>query len=240
MSDYLSLVTDFIMETSLSGGSPPDNVATATGDQRKACYWIQQADLQIQREWINWDFMWGRATVSLSANSSIIPTVTESQNGSDVGIVNMVKRKSLAVMQADGSPHFPAWNDWNNSEFSRLYTYQLQPDSDTASAWSMRPDRVILLSSPIESAATAIYDYYRKSRRMFQNSDISLVPDDFTRLIVVLGKIMYAEHEDAPEVSAGAHEEYDTLISMMESVHLPDQGFNRESHSDDDLVVVSE
>jgi len=242
MSDtYLSLVTDFMRETSLSGGTPPDSIANATGDQAKAVYWINQASLQIQREWINWDFLWRRATVNLTEDSVVVPSHTETINGTVTQVVNMVKRKTLALILSDGNPHFPTFMDWNNSQFSALYTYFTQPVSDTPSNWTQRPDRQIHLSSPVESSGlVAIYDYLRKPKALVNDADVPLIPDDFTRLIVVSGKIMYAEHEDAPEVSAGAHEEYDFLLSEMETAHLPDQGFNRESHSDADLVVAPE
>ncbi len=241
MSNYLSLVTDFMMETSLSGGTPPENVATATGDQRKAAYWINQSNLQIQREWRNWDFMWGFATVTLTAESSIVPSVVETVGTVSSNIVNFVKRKSLAIMQSDGAAHFPTFEDWGNSEFVRRYMYETQIPSNVPSVWSQQPDRVIQLSETIElSGLVAKYEYYRKPKSLLANGDIALIPDDFTRLIVVQAKIMYAEHEDAPEVSAGAHEEYDFVLSQMQAAHLPDQGFDRESHSDADLVVVPE
>jgi hypothetical protein len=241
MATYLSLVTDFIRETALSGGTPPDNVLTAVGDQAKAVYWINQASLQIQREWINWDFLWRSATVNLSENSALVPSETETENNVTSNIVNKVQRATLAIMQSDGSAHFPTFMDWNNSEFKRLYAYETQPASDVPSNWSQMPNRLIVLSSPIETAGlTSKYHHYRKPKSMVNNTDVPLIPDDFTRLIVVGAKIMYAEHEDAPEVSAGSHEEYEFLLSEMQTAHLPDQDYNRESHSDADLVVVPE
>jgi len=238
MSTYLSLVTDFLMETALSGGGAPSTIAGLTGDQAKAAYWVKQADLQIQREWINWDFLWARATsIALTSGSEIVPGVLEAT----VPIINLLKRRTLAIMQSDGTAHFPVFQDWNNSDFAELWTYETQAASDLPSYWSMRPDRTIVLSSPIETTGrTAVYDYFRKPKTLVLDLDVSLIPDDFTRLAVVGAKIMYAEHEDAPEVDAGSHEEYDFVLKEMEAVHLPDQGFNRESHSDADLVVTPE
>ena len=242
MSDtYLSLVSNFLMETALSGGSAPSTLAGVTGDQQKAAYWINQANLQIQREWRNWDFLWKTAEdVALTQDGSVVPGVTELQGANDVQIINFIKQKSLAIIKG-GQAHFPLFQDWNNSNFSHLWTYETQIANDYPSQWSMRPDRLIVVSSPfLSDDLTAKYEYLRKPRPLLVDGDIPLIPDDFTRLIVVSAKIMYAEHEDAPEVSAGSHEEYDFLLSEMEAAHLPDQGFNRESHSDADLVVVSE
>lgn len=244
---YLDLVTDFMRETALSGGTPPDDVETATGDQAKAVYWIRVADLQIQREWMNWDFLWRTATYGLSQGSNVVPPATETDGTSTYNIVNFVKRKSLAILTPGTQigqytdAHFPCFQDWNNSNFPQMYDYIAQDSSDTPGFWSFKPNKIIMLSEPIESAGLfAKYDFYRVPKRMRVNAAVSLVPDDFKRLIVVLAKIMYAEHEDAPEVSAGSHEEYEFLLSEMESSHLPDQGFNRESHSDADLVVSPE
>jgi len=238
---YLSLVTDFMMETALSGGSPPEDVTAATGDQQKAAYWINQANLQVQREWINWDFLWRFVTVNLTSESNIVPSATETINTVTKDVVNMVKRKSLAIIQSDGSAHFPLWQEWDNSEFKRLYVYEDQDAEDTPSQWSMAPDRVITLSAPIlTTGLTAKYEYLRKAKALVNNTDETLIPDDYSRVIIALAKIMYAEHEDAPEVSAGAHEEYDFTLSQLQAAHLPDQGFNRESHSDADLVVSPE
>ncbi len=249
MSDtYLSLVTDFLRETALSGGSAPASVVSATGDQAKAAYWIKQANNQIQREWINWDFLWKTFSGLLNQNSEIVPAASEdipivpgSPEQVSVPVINMIERQTLAIIQADSTAHFPKFEDWKGALFSTSYTYEAQAVSDLPAAWSMRPDRVILLSNPIESSGLSVrYDYFRKPKQLLEDADISLIPDDFVRLIVVLAKIMYAEHEDAPEVSAGSHEEYEFLLKEMEAAHLPDQGHNRESSSDADLVVVSE
>lgn len=238
---YLSLVTDFLRETALSGGSAPENVATAVGDQKKAAYWVNQANLQVQREWVNWDFLWRFVTVNLTSGSALVPSATETIDTVVTNVVNMVKRKSLAVMQSDGTAHFPLFQDWNNSEFKRMYYYETQDECDTPSAWSMTPAREITLSGPIETVGlTAKYEYLRKAKALVNNADETLVPDNHGRVIIALAKIMYAEHEDAPEVSAGAHEEYEVTLSQMQAEHLPDQGFDRESHSDADLVVLPE
>ncbi len=239
--NYLDLVTNFIMETALSGGGAPSTVVGLIGDQAKAAYWVKQANAQIQREWRNWDFLWGRVDdATLGEDSTTIPGVLETQGENEVQIINFIKQKSLAIM-VEGSAHFPEFQDWNNSDFSRLWTYETQTANNYPAFWSMRPDRVIVVSSPFESAGlTAKYEYLRKPKPLLVDDDVPLVPDDFTRLIVVLAKIMYAEHEDAPEVMEGAQGEYDFLLSEMEAAHLPDQGFNRESHSDADLVVTPE
>ena len=256
MSDnYKQLLTDFLRETALSGGSAPVSVSTVTGDQAKAAYWIKQADLQIQREWINWDFLWVRAPrIGIAQGSQTFPNFGSSQStinigGQDIDLtsndVNKVIRGSVAIINASGKAHFPCYKNWHTSDFSKLYTYETQTATDTPEYFSVMPplngSRTIILSAPVSSSGLfQAYDYYRKPRALVDDTDVSAIPDDFSRLIVVGAKIMYAEHEDAPEVSAGSHEEYEFIMSEMQAIHLPDQSFNRESHPDEDLVVQVE
>jgi len=183
MDTYLSLVTDFVRETSLSGGSAPDSVISATGDQAKAAYWVKQANNQIQREWLNWDFLWNFITVNLTQGSSIVPSATEKipvvpgdPATVSINIVNFIKRESLGVIAVDGAAHFPLFQDWNNSAFSRLYTYEDQDVSDFAAHWSMQPNHTILLSEPIESTGlTCKYHYYRKAKQFYEDADIPVI-----------------------------------------------------------------
>ena len=56
----------------------------------------------------------------------------------------------------------------------------------------------------------------------------------------VRAKIMYAEHEDAPEVAAGAHEEYELLFNQMLAVHLPQTEWHRMENADEPMMVAYE
>ena len=57
------------------------------------------------------------------------------------------------------------------------------------------------------------------------------------RLIVLLAKILYAEHEDAPEVEMGATAHYDIVFNQMLSVETPESEWQRMENSDQLLQV---
>jgi hypothetical protein len=237
---FLELVSDLITETGLTGGNPPSNVETAEGDAAKAVYWIRVADLQLQRERIDFDFLWGREDVPLAQNSAVVPSPVDQPDDDDANtktvLVNAVAKDRLAIVDANGEAFFPVFMEWN--EFSILFGYETQDTVDYPSYWTVRPDRVILLSNPILSPdLNCRYEYWRKPLRMRENADVSRIPDDFSRLIVLLAKILYAEHEDAPEVDVGATANYDVMFNQMLSVHAPEAEWQRMENSDQFLQV---
>ena len=231
---YLDLVTDMIRETGLNGGVPPASISQASGDQAKVTYWIQVADMQIQRERIDWDFLWGQYDdAPLSPGSNVVPLPTE--EGGEVITLNTVPEKRLAVIDANGQPHFPCFMDWN--EFSVLFNFETQDESDYPAYWTLRRDRTIRFSEPIASSGLICkYEYYRKPKRLLQDDDVSLIPYDFDRIIVLLAKILYAEHEDAPEVEQGSTAQYNHMLDQMRTIHIP--GAEYERSDDHELMVV--
>lgn len=229
---FLTLVTNFIMETGIHGGNAPSSVAAATGDAAKVVYWIKVADQQLQRERIDFDFLWNKPTVQLTQDSNVVPH--EDENGTN--IINAIAKKRLAVINANGEPHFPEYMKWD--DFSIIYDYEAQEPSDFPSYWSIRPDRVIVLSEPISSAGmNCKYEYWRKPSRLTNDNDKSRIPDDFDRLIILLAKILYAEHEDAPEVDAGSSAHYEIMFNQMLSVHAPEAEWQRMENSDQFMTV---
>lgn len=238
---YLELVSDMIMETGLNGGNAPSSVESAEGDAAKVCYWIQQADLSIQRERIDWQFLWSRTDETLTADSNVVPSPTDTDGGNTDSnahtmLVNAMPKDRLAIIDPNGEAFFPTYLDWN--EFGPLYGFEDQNPNDYPSYWTIRPDRVILLSEPIQSSGMVCrYEFWRKPLKMQTNTDTSRIPDDFSRLIVVRAKIMYAEHEDAPEVDVGASAEYDILFNQMLATQAPMAEWQRMENSDRYLQV---
>lgn len=239
---YLEMVSDMIMETGLNGGNAPSSIELAEGDAKKVAYWIRIADMQIQRERIDWQFLWGRIDRGLTPDSSTVrspvdwPTDTRDDRNQRTVLVNAMPKDRLAIMDTNGEAFFPTYLDWN--EFSPLYGFEEQQASDYPSYWTIRPDRVIKLSEPIESSDLVCrYEYWRKPLEMRTGEDTSRIPDDFSRLIVVRAKIMYAEHEDAPEVDVGASAEYDIMFNQLLSIAAPMAEWQR-MENDDRLLVV--
>jgi hypothetical protein len=237
---FLQLVSAVITETGLNGSEAPSDVETAEGDAAKVVYWVSVADAQIQRERIDWDFLWAREDAPLTEGNAVVPSPSEQWDANDINtktvLVNSIAKNRLAIIDANGQSHFPTFLHWN--EFSVIYGYETQEVNDYPSNWTIRPDRVILLSNPILSPDQICrYEFWRKPIKLRQNGDVSRIPDDFDRLIVLLSKVLYAEHEDAPEVDAGSSVNYDLMLNQMISVHAPDAEWQRMENSDVYLQV---
>ena len=242
---YLQLVTDVIVETGLNSGVAPSDVSTAEGDAAKVCYWVRVADLQLQRERIDWDFLWSQPRVALQQDSNVVLTPVDKnvQGGTEdtdenqwTLLINAIAKTKLAIQNPDGEYYFPTFMNWD--EFSILYDYNLEPPSNYPSYWSMRPDRVLMLSNKMEDDGYFCkYEFWRKPLTLRNNNDTSRIPDDFSRLIVLLAKILYAEHEDAPEVYSGSGANYDLMFNQMLSVHAPQAEWQRMENSDQYLTV---
>jgi len=233
--NYLGLVTDVIIETGLNSGAAPSSVTSADGDAAKVCYWVRVADAQIQRERIDWNFLWGKAIVKLTQGSVVVPAPTE--EGSDTAIrINAVAKKRLAIVNPNGEPFYPVYMKWD--EFATIYDNSPDVESDYPSYWTINPAGTIKLSGPMESADyTCNYEYWRKPTPLAADNDISLIPDDYERLIVLLAKILYAEHEDAPEVDVGSTSHYNTMLDQMIATEAPEAEWQRMENSDQFLQV---
>jgi hypothetical protein len=238
---YLELVSDMIRETGLNGGNAPSSIEGAEGDAAKVCYWIQQADLSIQRERIDWQFLWARHDAVLTADSNVVPSpVDTNSNNTDTNqhtvLINAMPKDRLAIVDTNGEAYFPVFLDWN--EFTPLYGFEVQDPSNYPSYWTIRPDRTIMLSEPVESSDMICrYEYWRKPLKLREGTDVSRIPDDYSRLIVVRAKIMYAEHEDAPEVDVGATAEYEILFNQMLATQAPMAEWHRLENADRLLQV---
>ena len=237
---YLEMVSDMILETGLNGGNAPSSIAGAEGDAAKVAYWIRIADMQIQRERIDWRFLWNQYDAQLSPDSNVVPSPVDRSGDDDVNqqtlLINTIAKDRLAIIDTNGEAYFPQYLDWVT--YSPLYAYETQPVSNYPSYWTIRPDRAILLSEPIESSDLICrYEYWRKPLEMRTSTSTSPIPDDYTRLIILLGKILYAEHEDAPEVDVGSTAHYDIVLNQMISTEAPMAEWQRMENSDRPLQV---
>lgn len=237
---YIEMVSHVILETGLNGGNAPSSIEGASGDAAKVCYWVRVADMQIQRERIDWRFLWGVEDALLTEGSAVVPAPFVQPDPDDPNtrtvLINTVPKDRLAIINPNGEAYFPTFLDWN--DFSLLYGFESQQASDYPTYWSLRPTGEIVLSEPIESPNMVCrYEYWRKPVPLRVATDTSPIPDDFSRLIVLLAKVLYAEHEDAPEVDIGSTAQYETMLNQMIAVEAPQAEWQRLENSDRPYVV---
>lgn len=239
MSNYLTYCRLFVRELGIAGGSGPSQIEGQKGELLNVVTWIADADVAIQRLWKDWDFLWGQHTETVSADKQSVGKPT----GANAPVVNILDRSSLVLRpgtQQAFRPTFLHWRDFRDSwEFVKTKT------AKNPIYWTILPDGSIRFSHKFRSDTEVRYDYWRKPVRLVNANDKSLIPhdsdsggnEDYPRIVLVRAKMIYAEREDAPEISRGAAAEYTDLLEKMESEHLRWMRQSRMSTDDEDLTV---
>lgn len=216
MSTYLELCQEMAREVGIPG-SGPTTVSGQTGELGDIVRYIRDADLDIKRRWHDWNFMWASTTNTTSVGNR---TLTSS-NPSDLGYWNVDK---IVYNYNSDDFVFLEYCEWE--EYALKYKFGTV-DNDEPFLFTIRPDRVIEVYPPAAQSKSVYLEYWKKPIAMTTDSDESIVPEEFHRLIIVRAKIYYAEHEDAPEVLVASTAEFEDLMDNLESGYGRKQSMRR-------------
>jgi len=232
---YLEIVQDFVSEVGVAGGTGPIDLATgleSSGVSRVIQY-VREAHLSICTMWPDWDFLWLEETGTttqdqVDAGATVLPSATPKPRR------YKTQRHSFQIQSGN------AWRDvryleWD--DFKKIYRHgSPRTPSTTPNAWTFRPDRTIEFSHPIGGVFDYRYEYYREPPNLVNDDDEIILPDGYDRLVLVRAKIIFAERENAPEIMQGSANEFDEMVTRLESNYLP--GFRGgASHEEQDMVV---
>lgn len=213
-------------------GSGPTTVVSQTGEHEKIVRYIVDADMDIKRRFIDWNFMWkDDFSVSVVANDVTINSAT---TGWPTNLGYWDPTAFYLDKTTDSFIHLDkvAYLHWRNH--LNVGSQQTSQPSLIAIA----PDMSLRLHNKSDGAYTLTGEYWKKPVEMESNTDESEIPEEFRRLIIVRAKIMYGEHEDAPEVLQGAGAEHDDLLNQMENRYLRGQGIRGFAQAPDSEVQV--
>ena len=107
---------------------------------------------------------------------------------------------------------------------------------------SVKPTNVLDLYPTPNVAGTVSAEYFKVPTDLAVDSDTSLIPTRFHRIIIARAKLYYAENEDAPEIMSGSLAEFEDLLDKLEADELPAQKARRFSRVQDisNFTVVTE
>jgi len=213
---YLQLVQDLHRECGASGVAPT-SVLSPTGEARRLVQWIRNADLHIQRLWINWKFL--RATYSQ-------PTVN--------GQITLPKPGNLAVWDLDTFFIIPPGGTpgvdnapFEAVEYDGVKSDLLDISSGEPTRVIIMPDNSLKFEGTPNGAYTILADYYKTPVPLAANTDVSLIPEEFHPLIVGRALILYGNFENAAEIKKQGEETYGLFIGQLENRELPNQNYSR-------------
>lgn len=222
---YLEMCKKLRRECGIQG-SGPTTVTGQTGLLQKLVDWIADANDEICAMWFDWDFLWSEFSESTIVST---PTITAP---SDLGVWD---RSSFYL-------------DYATADYRHLceQPYKTYRDflakgtriNDKPSFFSVKPDGDIVLDPPPDAIYSLTSEYWKTASSLSANTDESLIPARFQRIVIARAKMFFAEHENAPEVMQGAQLEYNALLPNLEASQLP--GHHARRMSDNDLVVVPE
>jgi|TARA_B100000902_G_scaffold79716_1_gene84395 hypothetical protein len=206
----------------IPGTGPSSVTASDLSEEELAVVrYIKNADLDIQRRWFNWDYLWSETTITPS-----------------VGVSTLTSPADLGNWKLDSIVFSKATDDYQQLDFMDWEPYRLEYklgviDSGTPEVFSIKPDNVIDVWPTPDSTTTISTEYYRVPTELAADSDISSIPPRFHNMIIARAKIYYGENEDAPEILSGALASFEDLLDKLESDQLPGQKNRRFSKVQD-------
>ena len=220
MSTYLVLCQDMARDVGIPGTGPSDITPTIE-EEKDVVRYIKDADLDIQRMWFNWDFLWTEYSTSTAVDSSVIASPSD-----------------LAQWNIDSVVYAPTSDNWQPlsyvgwKEYREDYKYGTIA-TGTPEFFSIKPDNVMDMYPTPDAVTTLTAEYWAVPTELTTAAQVSVIPTWFHRIIICRAKIYYGEQNDAPEVTSGAIAEFTDLLDKLEADQLPSQRNRRFSATQD-------
>lgn len=225
---YLEICKSLVSLLGVAGGTGPSTVQGQVGELANIVEWIRAAELNVTNSWEDWRFLWVRYSGQVVGGSSLLsapsipPGVRVRRWDTD-----SIKIRSLTPLET-------TWQDLSylpRSHFEALY------DPDVAvvgrpQAYTVMPDNTLQLDRPADTLYAAKGSFYRSPAPLGLDSDESLIPREYRRIIVVRAAIMYGDKEDAPEIINGAEAEYLDILDKLEGSQLEAFRYRRSSRQE--------
>ena len=209
---YLEQCKRFVRDLGINGGTFRAVTSTALIEAAVAG-WIRDSDLYIQQLWVDWDFLWKTKTATVVISANTIP------RESDLAHLDM---DSLWLDYGLATALKPEFMEWE--EFRKLHRSGVAITNDSPSHFSLQPDVAAAIQVSTTWAAstrTYYYEYWKDPVPMAADGDVSAITkygEEMHRLIMARAKIMWAERENASEVTNSAAAEYEDLLPRLESM----------------------
>ena len=210
MSTYIELCQDMARDVGIPG-TGPTTVTPTPEEEKDVVRYIKDADLDIQRMWFNWDFLWSEATLTPVA-----------------GVSTLTSPSDLAQWNTDSVVYNPTAEGWQPLGFVPWLQYREDYKYGTVATgipelFSVKPDNVIDIYPTPNSTTAITSEYWATPTELSDTTDVSVIPVRFHRIIIARAKIYYAEQNDAAEVLSGSIAEFTDLLLKLESDQLPGQ-----------------
>ena len=191
-TNFIDCVQRLAYEAGVVSTAIPTTIVNATGQTQDFAMWVNQAWIEIQSKYVDWDFM--RVTPGFSFTTVAGQLIyTPTQAGVSAGVVGAWLRDTFRVYNtATGTPseiRISWWDydEWRNVfQISALRTAQVIPVNFT-----ILPNLSLGLQCPL-AGYTIIGDYFSAPLGFTADTDVPSIPVQFIMLIVYEALKIYA------------------------------------------------
>lgn len=186
--NYLQLVNDFVMESSLC--APLVSVTNRINNELKAVTWVRDAWLEIQRMRL-WNFMFTEGSYLIGTNDKFSPS--DFNEEADLTYV-----PSSFQVNYSGTP-----SSLTKKSFNELRSLQrTNPKTGRPSYYAISPAKEIVIYPASDDANCLIYfDYYGSPKSLSVAEDSPSLPSAYHKMIVYKALEFYAEDEGGDAVT---------------------------------------
>ena len=215
MSTYLKLVQDLHAEVGAAGVAPT-TVVSQTGEALRLVNWVRRADQYVQLKWVNWKFLRQTFTTANTTTASVA-TLAKPAN------LKSWDFKTFTIIE----PGETDKNPLGSIEYDKIKREILDTSEDIPSRVIVMPDNSLLFEPIPDAVYTINADYWDKPTLLAADANVSLIPVEFHEVILGRAMILYANHENAPEIKDQGAEIYVEQLALLENSQLPNQEESR-------------
>ena len=220
--NYLSLANALVQKCGISGVSLT-TLQNQTGEAGRVAAWIDEAYLNVQLAYPNWD--WMRATVSfptVSGQGSYTPT--------EAGVTDFGwwKQDSFRrYITATGVRSETFLSNIRYDAYRDTYLFgNMRLSNGDPLVVAFGPDLSINLGLiPGDVGYTIVGEYFKQPLHLTLDADTPLIPSQYHQIIVYRAMMMYGMYEAAQEVTIEGTNLYNTMLRRLVRDQLSDVQF---------------
>jgi hypothetical protein len=207
---FLELCKTVRQELGISGNGPA-SVSSTIYQEKALIDWVKAADLLVQRLHPDWDFLWSSWTQETTAGTQ------DYDAPADLG---MWDRESFALERGTSNGQ-----RLSEKDFRADRNYVTERENATPVNFIVLPSQNVRLYPPPDDAYTLSADYWKAPVAMSENTDESVIPEQYRRIIVARAKMFYAEEAETFNLYQTYGAEFNDLLNDLEAHFWPGQKF---------------
>jgi hypothetical protein len=211
--NFLQLAQRTHTECGLSGVGP-QGVSNQTGINAKLVSWVRQAWEELQSDREDWRWAWKQATVPLTAGQASYDLLTLIP---DYGVIV----RDAVTVTAPTDPNNVSEGVYSEYPiFSRSYERGVSAHGRPI-IFTVAPDRSMRLAPTPDAAYNVILEYYAAPQSLSASTDTPLLPVHYHMAIVYRAVMLYAAHDDHPQLNQDAVLNYERWLRRIMATEAP-------------------